>query len=119
MKCQQGLPLIQILLIIFTMIFCQSFLSEPRGFMLERNKRKHGASDDFPDMKGVKIINKLDHVMACNSAEIKYAPFTEDVFYRRRKKRRTSRETASTNHNKARVERFHRFLSNCEGTAPW
>ncbi|XP_028775290.1 paired amphipathic helix protein Sin3-like 2 [Neltuma alba] len=40
---------------------------EPHGFVLRRNMRKHGASDEFPDMEGVIMINNLEHVIACNS----------------------------------------------------
>ncbi|KAI9118992.1 hypothetical protein K1719_009667 [Acacia pycnantha] len=81
---------------------------EPKGIMLQRHKRKRGASDEFPDMEGVIVINQLEHVMDCNSSKckVKYDPYKEDLLYRRRKKQKTW-----SKHNKAREERYHRYGS--------
>ncbi|KAK4281054.1 hypothetical protein QN277_012593 [Acacia crassicarpa] len=80
---------------------------EPKGIILQRNKRKRGASDEFPDMEGFIVINKFEHVMACDSSKskVRYAPDKQDVLYRRRKEQKTW-----SKHNKAREERYHRFF---------
>ncbi|XVE83876.1 hypothetical protein DITRI_Ditri16bG0123300 [Diplodiscus trichospermus] len=85
---------------------------EPHGINLERNKNKYASLDDFAAtcmaMEGVEVINGLENKIACNSYKISYVLDTEDFFYRQR---RNSSKCRSSYNNRARVQRFHRFLS--------
>ncbi|KAH9739826.1 Paired amphipathic helix protein Sin3-like 2 [Citrus sinensis] len=95
--------------------FLSAFLGkkEPHAVVLRRNKRRFEGLDELSAacmaMEGVQLVNGLECRIACNSYKITYVLDTEDVFYRR-KRRRTSR-ARSSHYNQARVLRFHRFLS--------
>ncbi|KAE8706253.1 Paired amphipathic helix protein Sin3-like 2 [Hibiscus syriacus] len=104
----------------FSAVLHDDFLSvypskkEPHGLTLERNKRKYAGLDEFAAtclaMEGVELVNGLENKIACNSYRISYVLDTEDFFYRRRN---SSQHRPSYN-SRARIQRFHRFLSSSQ-----
>ncbi|WCJ20882.1 Paired amphipathic helix protein Sin3-like 2 [Euphorbia peplus] len=91
---------------------------EPHGISLQRNKRKYSSLDEHSAlsmaMEGVKTFNGLECKISCNSYKVSYVLDTEDFFFRLKKKKRKLFHVESSNHDKvrARVQRFHKFLSN-------
>ncbi|PSS30420.1 Paired amphipathic helix protein Sin3-like [Actinidia chinensis var. chinensis] len=83
---------------------------EPTGIFLHRNKRKYADLDESSvtckAMEGVCVVNGLECKMACSSSKISYVLDTEDLFFRVKRRR-----CSSSSHDRARIERFHRFLT--------
>ncbi|GLT35432.1 hypothetical protein SLA2020_098860 [Shorea laevis] len=86
---------------------------EPHGITLRRNKNKYAGLDELSAfciaMEGVELVNGLECKIACNSYKISYVLDTEDFFLRNRRK--SSKGSRSSYNNRARVQRFHQFLS--------
>ncbi|KAF5726781.1 paired amphipathic helix protein Sin3-like 4-like isoform X3 [Tripterygium wilfordii] len=96
---------------------------ERPGIFLKRNKHKYGGADEFSStrlaMEGLQIGNGLECKIACNSSKVSYVLDTEDFLFRRRRNTKSLQQNNScrnqansSNGGSARVERFHRFLSN-------
>ncbi|XP_038713582.1 paired amphipathic helix protein Sin3-like 4 isoform X4 [Tripterygium wilfordii] len=95
---------------------------EKSGIFLKRNKHKYAGGDEFSStcqaMEGLQIGNGLECKIACNSSKVSYVLDTEDYLFRRRnmkslQQNNSCRDQAkASNGGPARVERFHRFLSN-------
>ncbi|XP_010463539.1 PREDICTED: paired amphipathic helix protein Sin3-like 1 isoform X2 [Camelina sativa] len=85
---------------------------EGHNIVLKRNLRPYTGLDDLAAlckaMEGVEVVNGLECKMSCSSYKISYVLDTEDFFHRKKKKKRTEQ---LLQHNRDRVERFHRFLS--------
>ncbi|KAJ8428296.1 hypothetical protein Cgig2_027428 [Carnegiea gigantea] len=87
---------------------------EPPGIMLQRNKRKYAALDEYSAtsqaMEGVQLFNGLECKIACNSSKISYVLDTEDFFFRAKKKRKNVSSDLCLRVDQTRVRRFHRLL---------
>ncbi|KAL9673031.1 hypothetical protein QQ045_029284 [Rhodiola kirilowii] len=75
---------------------------EPLGVVLKRNKRT--------SMEGIKIANRLDYKINCDSFKVSYVLGTEDVLFRRRRRKREDL-SAVRSLNQSRTERFGRLFS--------
>ncbi|KAK1606413.1 hypothetical protein QYE76_030086 [Lolium multiflorum] len=88
---------------------------------LERNKRKHGSSDDpqasLEVMDDFRVTNGLENKISCKSSKASYVLDTEDVLFRVRRRRvsssRTTPEKAGIvkEADALKAQRFHKFLS--------
>ncbi|XP_076901837.1 paired amphipathic helix protein Sin3-like 2 [Bidens hawaiensis] len=74
------------------------------GILMQRNKLH---LDESSVMEGARMVNGLEYKMSCSSSKISYVLGTEDYFFRARRKKRNQTATLY----KAKIERFHRFLS--------
>ncbi|XAR51803.1 hypothetical protein NMG60_11006541 [Bertholletia excelsa] len=86
---------------------------EPTGIFLKRNKHIYANLDESSAickaMEGIYVVNGLECKMACSSSKISYVLDTEDVFIRS-KRRKSVPGGGSSCQDRARIERFHRFL---------
>ncbi|GMH04285.1 hypothetical protein Nepgr_006124 [Nepenthes gracilis] len=86
----------------------------PHGIMLQRNKRKYAALDEYSAsssaLEGVQIFNGLECKIACHSSKISYVLDTEDFFFRFKRRRRNLPVDLCNRLDQARVQRFHRVL---------
>ncbi|CAH8340496.1 unnamed protein product [Eruca vesicaria subsp. sativa] len=87
---------------------------EGHNIVLRRNRRPYSGLYDLAAlckaMEGVQLVNGLECKMSCSSYKVSYVLDTEDVFHRKKKKKKTG-HLSQQQRNKDRVERFHRFLS--------
>ncbi|KAH9609157.1 hypothetical protein KSS87_002383 [Heliosperma pusillum] len=112
---------------IFSAYLQNDFLSvvpdkkEKSGIFLRRNKRKYSSgfelSNAYEAMEGLQVVNGLECKIACTSSKVSYVLDTEDVLYRRRKRRTLHVSNACHDQAKSlkgyshRLERYHRLLS--------
>ncbi|KAJ8750132.1 hypothetical protein K2173_014047 [Erythroxylum novogranatense] len=87
---------------------------ESHDIILCRNKRKYAGLEESSALgmaiEGVNMFNGLECKIACNSCKISYVLDTEDFFFRPRRKKYNSSQSFH-DWERARVQRFHRFLS--------
>ncbi|KAL9230128.1 hypothetical protein vseg_005517 [Gypsophila vaccaria] len=88
---------------------------EPRGIMMQRNKKLYTGLDEYSAtskaMEGVNLSNGLECKVACSSSKISYVLDTEDLFFRTKRARKSQPADLSERQNQARVHRFNKFLS--------
>ncbi|CAK9308573.1 unnamed protein product [Citrullus colocynthis] len=96
---------------------------EQPGIYLQRNKCKHGCSDEMSAgceaMEGLKVVNGLECKITCNSSKVSYVLDTEDYLFRTKGRRRSlhrngscrHHQSRSSNGNSSRGHRYQRWLS--------
>ncbi|XP_074287328.1 paired amphipathic helix protein Sin3-like 2 [Silene latifolia] len=88
---------------------------EPKGIMLQRNKKLYADLDEYSAsskaVKGVHLSNGLECKVSCSSSKISYVLDTEDFFFRTKRERKSLSVDVSRKLNQARGHRFIRFLS--------
>ncbi|XP_071706353.1 paired amphipathic helix protein Sin3-like 2 isoform X2 [Rutidosis leptorrhynchoides] len=83
------------------------------GIVLQRNKHQFSDMDESAGIGDIILVNGLEYKMSCSSSKISYVLDTEDILFRKKRKRRKvseSRSSSSNRHAQAKVQRFHRFL---------
>ncbi|KAH9619279.1 hypothetical protein KSS87_011946 [Heliosperma pusillum] len=88
---------------------------EPKGIMLQRNKKLYAGLDEnsasSKAMGGVHLSNGLECKVSCSSSKISYVLDTEDFLFRTKRERKSLPLDVSGKLNQSRVHRFNRFLS--------
>jgi paired amphipathic helix protein Sin3a len=85
------------------------------GIFLRRNKLKCTDGDELSicqAMEGLQVVNGLECKIACSSSKVSYVLDTEDLLLRIKRRRSNQNIVCADDVKSAKVERFHRLLSN-------